>query len=71
MTSIDYEYILIMEKALAKIIFGCKICISHPIFKNFVALFKLLECKRMAISYFAGDVSEEDDMQKGSFQRMV
>ena len=64
-----------MVKTLLKIIliiFGCKICICQSIFKFFVAPFlALLECKRMTISYFAGDVSEQDDVHKGSFQRMT
>ena len=32
---------------------------------------RLLGCKRIIQSYFAGGVSEHGDMQKGSFQRMV
>ena len=54
-----------MVKTLLKIIFGCKICICQSIFKFFVAPFlALLECKRMPISYFAGDVSEQDDLHR-------
>ena len=30
-----------------------------------------LECKRMTRLHFSGDFSEQGDMQKGSFQRMV
>ena len=61
-----------MVKTLLKIIFGCKICICQSIFIFFVAPFlALLECKRMTISYFAGDVSEQDDVHKGNFQRMA
>ena len=61
-----------MVKALVKIIFGCKICYLSIDVQIFVAPFlALLECKRMTISYFAGDVSEQDDVHKSSFQRMV
>ena len=50
---------------LAKIISGHKLFICQPIFKIFVAP----GCKRMTISYFAGGVSEQDDMQKAVSKR--
>ena len=55
---------LAMERVLVKIIFGRKIFICQPNFKIFVALFNLR-------SHFAGGVSEQGDMKKGSFQKMV
>ena len=54
-----------MEKALVRIIFD-HIFICHP--KNII---RLLECTKMFKSHFAGGVSEQGDMPKGSFQRMV
>ena len=41
--------------------------------KLFLRFLRLLECKtkRTTRSQFSGDVSEQGDMQKGSFQRMV
>ena len=56
MTSLGY--IFTMEKALVKIIF------IHDFFLT-------LGCKRMIRSHFAVGVSEQGDMHKGSFQRMV
>ena len=64
-------YIFAMEKALVKILFGCKFFICQPISKIFVALFKTFGKKRMMRSHFAGGISEQGDMQNGSFQRMV
>ena len=41
-------------------------------FQNFCGTFlRLLECKRMTISYLYVGVLEQGDMQKGGFQRMV
>ena len=60
-----------MVKGLVKIIFGRKISICQLISNFFVALFKTFGCKRMIRSHFAVGVSEQTDMQKGSFQRMM
>ena len=54
-------------------VFGRKIFIYEPIFKIFVVFLRLLECKRMTISYlyvYVG-VLEQGDMQKGGFQKLV
>ena len=41
-------------------------------YSNFLWHFlRLLECKRMTISYLYVGVLEQGDMQKGGFQRMV
>ena len=51
-------------KYQVKIIFGRKIFIYEPIFKNFVALFTTLECKRTTIPYLYVGVLEQGYMQK-------
>ena len=46
----------------------------HPAVNDFKILFyflRLLECKRLIVSRFDGGVSEQGDLQTGSFQRMV
>ena len=54
-----------MEKALVKIIF------DH-LFKIFVALLKTFGMQKDdKITFFSGDESEQCDMQKGSFQKML
>ena len=45
--------------------------ICQPIFKTFVALFTTFEMQRIVRLHFAGGVSGQGDMQKGSFQMMV
>ena len=60
-----------MKKDLLMIIFGHNFFICQPIFKIFVALYMTLRGKRMIRSHFARGVSEQGDIQKGSFQRMV
>ena len=59
------------QSALSRSFLGVK---SLPVnrFSKFLWHFlRLLEYKSMIRSHFAGGVSEQDDMQKGSFQRMV
>ena len=58
-----------MEKAFVKIIFRRKILICQPIFKIVVALYiRLLGCKLIVRLNFAGGISGQGDMQKGSVQ---
>ena len=64
-------YIFTMEKVLVKIIFDHKIIICHVIFKNFEALLKTFEMQKGDNNRFCWNVSEQGDMQKGSFQRML
>ena len=67
MTSLAYSST--MEKALVKIIFCRKILICQPIFKIVVALYiRLLGCKLIVRLNFAGGISGQGDMQKGSVQ---
>ena len=69
MTSL--AYIFTMEKVLVKIIFDHKIIICHAIFKIFVAPCKTFEMQKGDNNTFCWNVSEQDDMQIGSFQRML
>ena len=69
MTSL--AYIFTMEKVLVQIIFDHKIIICHAIFKIFVALLKTFEMQKGDNNRFCWNVSEQGDMQKGSFQRML
>ena len=69
MTSL--AYIFTMEKVLVKIIFDHKIIICHTIFKIFVAPLKTFEMQKGDNNTFSWNVSEQDDMQIGSFQRML
>ena len=62
---ISLACIFTMEKALVKI-FGRKSFICQPVFARFTT-----GCKRIIRSHFDGVVSEQGDMLKGSFQRMV
>ena len=64
-------YIFTMEKVLVKIIFDHKIIICLELFKNFVALLKTFEMQKGDNNGFCWNVSEQGDMQKGSFQRML
>ena len=59
MTSL--AYIFTMEKTLVNIIFG-RIFLFVNQLSNFLAPFK---------THYAGGVSEQGDMQKGSFRKMV
>ena len=71
MTSL--AYIFTLEKSLSRIqvYLAVKYFICQPIFKILRHFLRLLECKRKIRSHFAEDVSEQGDMQNGSFQRMV
>ena len=70
MTSL--AYIFTKKKALVKIIFGHTFFLFVNRFSKFLRHFLgLLGCKKITRSYFVGGVSEQDEMQKGSFQRMV
>ena len=63
-----------MEKALLKIIFGCKIFVCQPIFKIFVALFTTFgrqKDSKIIRLYFAAGITRQEGMQKGSFQMIV
>ena len=64
-------YIFTMEKVLVKIIFDHKIIICLAIFKIFVALLKTFEMQKGDNNRFCWNVSEQGDMQKGSFTRML
>ena len=50
---------------------GFKFLFVNRFSNLFVTLLRFLECIRMIHSHFAGDVSVQGDMQKGSSQRMV
>ena len=63
-----------MDKALVKIISSHKMFMCQPKVKMFVVIFRtfgMQSSKSMKRSQFAGDFSEQGNMQKGSFQRMV
>ena len=47
MTSLAYSFTI--EKVNVKIIFGHKILTCQPIFKNLMALLRVLGCKRIVI----------------------
>ena len=50
---------------------GHKFSVCKPIFKNLLALFTTFVMQKDERSDFVRGVSEQGDMQKGSFQRMV
>ena len=69
MTSL--AYIFTMERPWSRLFFGSKMFIFQQIFNFLWHFLRLLGNKRMIRSHLAGGVSEQVDVQKGSFQRMV
>ena len=68
MTSL--AYIFTMEKPSQDYILAVKCLFVDRFLKKLWHFLRLLGNKRMIRSHFAGCVSEQVDVQKGSFQRM-
>ena len=64
-------YFFTMKKAPVKIIFGHKKSIHGPIFQIFVALFRSFGMQDNDKIIFVYGHLEQDEMQKGCFQRMA